>query len=285
MRSAAPRRLRERKHGGLGRGAVIERGSDVRARHRAGPREHFGAPNGPLGSSNRRRASPITRRPVSRSGRSFVMMTRIRMLCARAGASAITAALALSPIHATVPKPIVDLSKSPAISGKAATPPPKQVAKKPMIGPFDEQTAELGGGAIALLVLGAGAVALSRRKKHDAAEWKQEGGNVAEPRDPLFDEPMFQDDRTPEPSAFKWANLRHSGERKIDNPNRGETWVERAYRGPTPDNPSLSLRTRLKRAAFFDKRQREAAAGKAAPVDTDAGLPAAMTDEREREAA
>ncbi len=58
-----------------------------------------------------------------------------------------------------------------------------------------------------------------------------------------------------------------------------ESHVDRAMRGPTPDNPSLSLKTRLKRAAFFDKREREVAEGKAEPVDPDAGLPDAMTDQ------
>lgn len=58
-----------------------------------------------------------------------------------------------------------------------------------------------------------------------------------------------------------------------------ESHVERARRGPTPDNPSLSLKKRLKRAAFFDQRDREVAEGKAAPVDPDAGLPDAMADE------
>jgi hypothetical protein len=65
----------------------------------------------------------------------------------------------------------------------------------------------------------------------------------------------------------------------------GESWVDRAYRGPTANNPSASLRNRLKRAAFFDKREREVAAGTADPVDMDAGLPEAMVDERERELA
>jgi hypothetical protein len=37
----------------------------------------------------------------------------------------------------------------------------------------------------------------------------------------------------------------------------------------------------LKRAAFFDKREREAAAGLAEPVDANAGLPGAMAGERE----
>ena len=58
-----------------------------------------------------------------------------------------------------------------------------------------------------------------------------------------------------------------------------ESHVDRAMRGPTPDNPSLSLRKRLKRAAFFDKRDREVAQGKAEPVDADAGLPEAAVDE------
>jgi len=56
-----------------------------------------------------------------------------------------------------------------------------------------------------------------------------------------------------------------------------ETWVERAHRGPTPDNPSLSLRKRLKRAAFFDARERQVAEGRAEPAPMDAGLPDSVT--------
>jgi hypothetical protein len=58
------------------------------------------------------------------------------------------------------------------------------------------------------------------------------------------------------------------------NPRSGseESHVERASLGPTPDNPSLSLKTRLKRAAFFDRREREVAAGEADPIDPEAGL-------------
>ena len=58
-----------------------------------------------------------------------------------------------------------------------------------------------------------------------------------------------------------------------------ESHVDRAKRGPTPDNPSLSLTKRLKRAAFFDVREREVAAGEAEPVDADAGLPERMVEE------
>lgn len=58
-----------------------------------------------------------------------------------------------------------------------------------------------------------------------------------------------------------------------------ESHVDRAMRGPTPDNPSLSLKKRMKRAAFFDQRDRQVAAGTADPVDPDAGLPERMVDE------
>jgi hypothetical protein len=58
-----------------------------------------------------------------------------------------------------------------------------------------------------------------------------------------------------------------------------ESHVDRAMLGPTPDNPSLSLKKRLKRAAFFDQREREVAAGEAVPVDPDAGLPEQMVED------
>ena len=68
-----------------------------------------------------------------------------------------------------------------------------------------------------------------------------------------------------------------------DNAESGsqESHVDRAMLGPTPDNPSLSLKKRLKRAAFFDQREREVAAGEARPVDADAGLPDQMVEDIE----
>ena len=49
--------------------------------------------------------------------------------------------------------------------------------------------------------------------------------------------------------------------------------VEAACGGPTADNPSLSIKKRLKRAQFFDQREQLVAAGMAVPVEADAGLP------------
>lgn len=219
-------------------------------------------------------------------------MTKTKMLCARAGATAIAAALALSPTYAKPPKPIVDLSKSPAMSEEARpAPAAKPAPAKTGIGPFDEQTLEFGGGALALLALGAGAFALTRRKRRENAETDAYATEAAaaQPRDPLFDEPMFQGPAatsgTAETSAFAWGNAQPCDESLDDGSDRcpGESWVERAHRGPSPANPSASLKNRLSRAAFFDKREREVAAGKAAPVDPDAGLPEAMVEEQGRE--
>ena len=52
--------------------------------------------------------------------------------------------------------------------------------------------------------------------------------------------------------------------------------VEAACEGPTEDNPSLSIKKRLKRAQFFDQREQLVAAGMAVPVERDAGLPDAV---------
>ncbi len=51
---------------------------------------------------------------------------------------------------------------------------------------------------------------------------------------------------------------------------------EAACDGPTADNPSLSIKKRLKRAHFFDQREFLAAAGEVAPMAADAGLPDAV---------
>ena len=63
--------------------------------------------------------------------------------------------------------------------------------------------------------------------------------------------------------------------------NESESHVDQAMLGPTPDNPSLSLKKRLKRAAFFDQRDREVAAGEAEPMAADAGLPEQMVEDIE----
>ena len=54
---------------------------------------------------------------------------------------------------------------------------------------------------------------------------------------------------------------------------RGNAYVVDLAAGPTPDNPFMSLKRRLKRANFFLQRQRLVEEGKATPISRFAGLP------------
>jgi hypothetical protein len=156
------------------------------------------------------------------------------------------------------------------------------------------ETLPIAGGALALLAIGGAAAAVtSRRRRRREQEWADAETMSYEPFEEtaVAPEPEINEVQpaitAPAASAFAWGNRTNGagpakepvGEQ--DDRKPGETWVERAYRGPTPNNPSVSLRNRLKRAAFFDKRERDAAAGLATPVNANAGLPGAMAGERE----
>ncbi len=202
---------------------------------------------------------------------------------------------------AALPAPAMTAPPAPAPAA-SATPAPAPVAKPLARG--NDSALEIGGGLLALLALGGGAFAISRRRRDEVdEEWHDGDASIEEapeavtseaaPRAPsepelVADQPAIL---APPASAFAWGSRPAAPvERKEmvsdDERRPGETWVERAYRGPSPNNPSLSLRKRLKRAAFFDKRERAAAEGRAAPVAADAGLPAnAMANDEELVAA
>jgi resuscitation-promoting factor RpfA len=194
-------------------------------------------------------------------------------------------------VAATDTPAAVAAKAAPPVAAPPASPPPVQANPTPtpaQTAPSNETALELGAGALALIILGGGAWALSRRRRRDefvedryepAYEPAPEAHAVESPDEPTIaqEQPAIV-----APSAFAWGNEQDAANASEDGSDRrtGESWVERAYRGPSPANPSASLRNRLKRAAFFDKREREVAAGEAKAVDTDAGLPEAM-EERE----
>lgn len=200
-------------------------------------------------------------------------------------------AKAAVPVAAATPKP-APAPAAPAVKPIVSTNAPPARTAKPASAPAkpDSTALELGGGALAVLALGAGAFALTRRRRDDEEMMDDSYEPAAAEEPEVHHEPVVDPQPAmiaPELSAFSWGDRTHVDARRemgSDDRQAGETWVERAYRGPSPENPSLSLKKRLKRAAFFDKREQAVDAGTAEPVDPEAGLPeAAVEDMRETE--
>jgi hypothetical protein len=158
------------------------------------------------------------------------------------------------------------------------------------------ETLPIAGGALALLALAGIAYAVSRRRHREDAwhgDWDAEPvveheTTVAAPAVEPRDDSVVHEEQNGivAPSAFSWGATAtgQQADRDLDDDRLpSETWIQRAYRGPSANNPSVSLKARLRRAAFFDKRERDVAAGLAEPVDADAGLPDSMADLPERE--
>ena len=197
------------------------------------------------------------------------------------------AASAVRRADAPAPSPAVRASApAAAVEGAAATPAPIAAPADSLVPPpipvqqaaapqaeasaGDDMLPIAGAAGAGVLAL-AGAFALSRRRRrHDEVGYEPEtvdADHVATVE--------------PEPIAATPVAARAMPERSavpvgLDLSRFGRH-TQAAYRGPTPDNPSLSLKRRLKRAAFFDGRERMA--GEAiAPVTEPAPMNAAAAD-------
>ncbi len=168
-----------------------------------------------------------------------------------------------------------------------------------------------GGGLAVLALVGAGLAMRRRRRRAEAeeAELRAAALAAAEPEPAITAEPKLQPMRTSagglgEPSfgaastpafvagASKMAKAPPAvaaaapepappiDHPVVDLPEGVDvapgSHVEAAYAGPTAENPSLSIKKRLKRAAFFDQREFLVEAGEAEPIALDAGLPDAL---------
>ncbi len=224
--------------------------------------------------------------PVVKHTTTHSVTTHAAAVAAPAPAPATPAAAAPAPV---APPPAANVSAQPAapVQAPAAN--------------SDQTLPIAAGGALALLALGGAAVAVTRRRRRreEEQDWADQEAIADEQAETgampeATPEPVHEESPAiAAPSAFAWGNspegtqAERSNESLAEQEDRrpGETWVERAYRGPTPNNPSVSLRHRLRRAAFFDKRERDAAAGLAEPIEADAGLPDAMVEQQDRELA
>lgn len=186
-----------------------------------------------------------------------------------------TPAAAPEPQPAPVaPAPVV-AQTAPVPSPIAAPEPAPVAATAPMT--QTDPTADIlpiagAAGAVALLLAG-GAFAVGRRRREkDAVTYAPE--TVSTPAEPNV-APMTAAQTMPlaaAPATYAAPPVsprRHevSGDAPVTaipsgfDLSRFARHTQAAYRGPTPENPSLSLRRRLKRANFFDQRERMAAQG------------------------
>jgi len=205
-----------------------------------------------------------------------------------------TAAPVTAPIAAATPAAPLE---TPADSAMVA-PLPEPVATP---APTVQQTSALdsdmlpiaGVAGLGILALAGAAFAIRRRRRDEddvvvEQEWHEpamsrpvEAPVMAEPTAPITVAPITATSLTAAPiaaSAFSWNEAPRAATvpAPTAKPVPATDWIEAAKRGPTPDNPSASLKKRLARAAFFDRREKLVAAGKAEPVDSMAGLPDAL---------
>ena len=149
----------------------------------------------------------------------------------------------------------------------------------------------IGAAGLGALALAGAALAMRRRKRRmtdDEFVTTYDEPAFAAPAPMMAAPERVIPERTPMVAAkpvMAWGSTAPAatatvgdGDGEVPEGIDPDSHVAAAYRGPTAENPSLSLKTRLKRAAFFDQRERQAAAGEAAPLDMTAGLPDAALE-------
>jgi hypothetical protein len=142
----------------------------------------------------------------------------------------------------------------------------------------DNRLIELAGVAGAgLLVLGGGALLFERRRKAKRDDEVGVYEPLVEPgpaAPPEFAPAFFTG--SPDPATLPPDRPLTEIPDDVDTSELGPH-MQAAYRGPTPDNPSLSLKKRLKRARFFDERDRQAGAQ---PAESNASAEAMIAHAR-----
>lgn len=204
-------------------------------------------------------------------------------------APAVAAAPAAPVAEAPAAQPLPIEPAVPVVAAPVVTAPPAEdssVASNDMLLPI------AGGVGLALLTLIGLLVAMRRRRLRNEEELAApetyepavDEAPVPATPDPQFAEPAFVPpvvEPTPAPAlapavAMAAPDDAVSGLAGPCADAAPGSHVEAACEGPTADNPSLSIKKRLKRAHFFDQREFLAEAGEVAPMASDAGLPDAV---------
>jgi hypothetical protein len=200
-------------------------------------------------------ASTVRRTGVTASNRT-ASSSSASVLPAAPAAPAAAEAPAETPPQPAAPETI------PVDQPVAATPVETQPATETIA--TDDALPIAGAAGLGLLALaGAGFAASRRRRRREDEEFEAnqralvqaDAEPVPQPEtvrsEPTFARTMAQEPvRTSGPASALPVGFDLS---------RFGRHVQAAYRGPTPDNPSLSLKNRLRRASFFDQQERRAA--------------------------
>lgn len=182
---------------------------------------------------------------------------------------------------APVAKPVAKVAAPvAAVPEPVAVPPSAQprAIKATQTVTTDETLPIAAGAGLLVLALAGGAFAIGRRKRAEEVDTiampetmpETMAVPVAQPAferaGPATPDPVIDGPRTDIPAGFDMARF---------GPH-----MQAAYRGPTADNPSLSLRRRLKRASFFDQRERMAGMPQPAKPETRVAAKPAIAQNR-----
>jgi hypothetical protein len=231
----------------------------------------------PVSTTAEPSSEPAASTPVKKTVTKAAPSTRRSAAAARSTAprprEAVQAALAASSTPAeqasteATPPALAEIpaaAAAPAVQAPAEQPAPIEQAID-----MDEALPIVGAAGLGLFALAGAGIAMRRRKRRreeDEFEERQMALTDAEAEPVVRPEPAFVRPATPlhDPVPGKTPVTALPAGFDISKFGRH---VQAAYRGPTPDNPSLSLKNRLRRASFFDQQERRTATeAKAAPA-------------------